>query len=184
MARVPEMSFPVANLLRAKAFLGDWAAVDRLLDPSARVPLREFHDGVAFIRAKRNPTPENLAGIQSALAAHFERTGSVDVSRLVYAAHLGLVDEAYRTAESARLGPAGTADDIMGPDGYRPALLFHTGMPELRDDPRFVPLCARLGLVEFWLATGEWPDCADEVSYDFKAECERVRRIPVEEFAF
>jgi TolB-like protein len=184
MARVPEMSFPAANLLRAKAFLGDWAAVDRLLDPSARVPLREFHDGVAFIRAKRNPTPENVAGIRSALAAHLERTGSVDVSRLVYAAHLGLVDEAYRTAERARLGPAGTADDIMGPDGYRPALLFHTGMPELRDDPRFVPLCARLGLVEFWLATGEWPDCADEVSYDFKAECERARRIPVEEFAF
>jgi hypothetical protein len=37
MARVPEMSFPVANLLRAKAFLEDWAAVDRLLDPSAKV---------------------------------------------------------------------------------------------------------------------------------------------------
>jgi hypothetical protein len=122
MARVPEMSFPVANMLRAKAFLEDWAAVDRLLDPSAKVPLREFQDGVAFIQAKRNPTPENIGGILSALEAHFKKTGSVDVSRLVYAAHLGLVDEAYRTAETARLGPLGTADDIMGPDGYRTAL--------------------------------------------------------------
>ncbi len=184
MARVPDMSFPVANLLRAKAFLEDWAAVDRLLDPSAKFPLREFQDGVAFIQAKRDPTPENISGIRSALEAHFEKTGSVDVSRLVYAAHLGLVDEAYRTAETARLGPRGTADDIMGPDGYRTALLFHAGMPELRDDPRFVPLCARLGLVEFWLATGRWPDCVDEVPYDFKAECEKARHIPMEEFGF
>ena len=119
MARVPDMSFPVANLLRAQAFLEDWAAVDRLLDPAARRPLREFQDGLAFIRTKRDPTPENIGAIRDALAAHFAKTGCVDVSRLVYAAHLGLVEEAYRTAETACLGPRGTADDIMGPDGYR-----------------------------------------------------------------
>jgi hypothetical protein len=31
------------------------------------------------------------------------------------------------------------------------------GMPELRNDPRFPGRCARLGIVEFWLATGQWP---------------------------
>jgi hypothetical protein len=46
--------------------------------------------------------------------------------------------------------PAGTSDDIMGPDGYRTALLFQASMPELRNDLRFPRLCARLGLVEFW----------------------------------
>jgi hypothetical protein len=184
MKRVPEMSFPVANLLRAHAFLGDWVAVDRLLDPTAKRPLREFHDGLAFIRAKRDPTPENVDNIRRALESYFAKTGCIDVSRLVYAAHLGLVDEAYRTAESAHLGPRGTEDDLMGPDGYRTALLFHAGMPELRKDPRFVPLCARLGLVEFWLATGKWPDCVDEVPYDFKAECEKARHLQVQSFGF
>jgi TolB-like protein/class 3 adenylate cyclase len=184
MARVPDMSFPVANLLRAKALLGDWDAVDRLLDPARKFPFREFQEGLAFIQAKRSPTPENIDGIRRALAAHVEKTGSVDVSRLVYAAHLGLVDEAYRTAETARLGPLGTADDIMGPDGYRPALLFHAGMPELRNDARFVRLCARLGLVEFWLASGRWPDCVDDVPYDFRAECERARHVPIQDFGF
>jgi hypothetical protein len=178
------MSFPAANLMRAKAFLEDWDAVDRLLDPSAKVPLREFQDGIAFIQAKRNPTPENIGGIRSALESHLKKTGFVDVSRLVYAAHLGLVDEAYRTAETARLGPVGTTDDIIGPDGYRTALLSHAGMPELRNDPRFVPLCARLGLVEFWLTTSKWPDCVDEVPYDFKAEGEKARHIPIQEFGF
>jgi hypothetical protein len=178
------MSFPVANLLRAHAVLEDWAAVDRLLDPAAKRPLREFQDGLAFIRTKRDPTPENVGRMRSALEAHFHKTGCVDVSRLVYAAHLGLVDDAHRIAEKAHLGARGTEDDLMGPDGYRPALLFHAGMPELRSDPRFVPLCARLGLVEFWLATDKWPDCVDEVPYDFKAECEKVRHVPVDEFGF
>ena len=85
------------------------------------------------------------------------------------------MDEAYHAAEGARLGPAGRNDDIMGPDGYRTALLFQASMPELPNDRRFARLCARLGLVEFWLASSLWHDCADEVPYDFRRECERVR---------
>ena len=129
-------------------------------------------------------TPENVGAVRRALEAHVGKTGCVDVSRLVYAAHLGLVEEAYRAAESARLGPVGTSDDIMGPDAYRTSLLFQASMPELRYDLRFPHLCARLGLVEFWAATGKWPDCADEVPYDFKAECAKAQHIPTEDFGF
>lgn len=57
-------------------------------------------------------------------------------------------------------------------------------MPELRDDPRFPSLCARLGLVEFWTATGKWPDCAGQVPYDLEAECERTRDVAKEPFGF
>lgn len=90
------------------------------------------------------------------------------IRRLVYAAHLGLVDEAYAVAETARLGPSGNSDDIMGLDGYRTSLLFQANMPELRNDRRCARLCARVGLVEFWVATDKWPDCADVVPYDFE----------------
>jgi hypothetical protein len=184
VVRVPGMSFPVANLLRARAFLGDWEGFDRLLDPAAGHELREFKDGLAFLSAKRDPTPENLGAIRNALESQVERTGAVDLSRLVYAAHLGLVDDAYRAAERARLGPNGTADDVIGVDAYRTGLLFWHGMPELRADPRFVPLCARLGLVDHWLRSNRWPDCADEVPYDFRGECERARAVTPEEFPF
>ena len=184
MVRVPDMSFPVANVMRAYAFLNDWTAIDRLLDPSMKRPLREFQDGLAFIRTKRYPTPENIGSMRSALEDHFNKTGCIDVSRLVYAAHLGMVEDAYRTVERACLGPKGTGSDMMGPDGYRTGLLFWDGMPEIRKDPRFVTLCARLGLVEFWLATGKWPDCVDQVPYDFKAECEKARHIAADPFGF
>jgi len=184
VARIPEMSFPISSLLRAHAFQQDWAAVDRLLALAAKRPLREFQDTIPFVRAKRDPTPEHIGAWRNMFQEHVAKTGGVDVARLVYAAHLGLVDDAYRAADSARLGPAGTSDDIMGPDGYRTALLFQASMPELRNDLRFPRLCARLGLVEFWMATGKWPDCATEVPYDFKAECARVQHVPKEDFGF
>jgi hypothetical protein len=182
--RMPNMSFPVSSLLRAYAFQQDWAAVDRLLALAEKRQLREFQDGLTFIRAKRDPSAEHLSVWRSSLDAQVHKTGWVDVSRLVYAAHLGLVDDAYRAADMARLGPSGTSDDIMGPDGYRTSLLFQASMPELRNDPRFVHLCARLGLVECWLATGKWPDCADEVPYDFKSACVDAQSVAKDEFRF
>ena len=40
----------------------------------------------------------------------------------------------------------------------------------VRADPRFMPLAARLGLVDYWLDTDQWPDfCATEkLPYDCK----------------
>jgi len=184
LTRVPDMSFPISSLLRVYAFQEDWAAVDRLLALAEKRQLREFVDGLPFIRAKRDPTPENVGAWRDALDAHVASTGSVDVARLVYTAHLGLVDEAYDVADGARLGPTGTNDDIMGPDAYRTSLLFQTNMPELRNDRRFARLCARLGLVEFWLATEKWPDCTDEVPYDFKAACTEAQDVKKEDFGF
>jgi hypothetical protein len=34
------------------------------------------------------------------------------------------------------------------------------------------------------MATSKWPDCAGEVPYDFKAECEKAHDIPKEDFGF
>jgi hypothetical protein len=45
-----------------------------------------------------------------------------------------------------------------------------------RADKRFPRFCARVGLVDYWRTSGQWPDCSDEVPYDFKAECEKAAR--------
>lgn len=180
--RFPSMNFPISSLLRAYVFLEDWEAVDRMLAIAATRPLREFQDTIPFVRARRDPTGEARVAWRKEFEDRIARTGAVDLARLVYAAHLGFVDEAYIAAKTCRLGPAGAADDIMGPDGYRTALLFEANMPELRNDRRFPALCARLGLVDVWLDTGKWPDCADEVPYGFRAGCEAHRNTPKDRF--
>ena len=37
--------------------------------------------------------------------------------------------------------PDTLTDDVIGPDAYRTGMLFWKGMPEIRNDPRFVRLC-------------------------------------------
>jgi len=78
----------------------------------------------------------------------------------------------------------GTDDDVIGVDAYRTGLLFWRDMPEIRNDVRLVRLRARLGLVRFWLRSGKWPDCVDEVPYDFRAEREQASTILQERFGF
>jgi hypothetical protein len=182
--RSPDMHYAVANLMRAYAFQGNWEGFDRLLDPSAKRPLRELEDGVLFLKTKREPSAENVDQMRQRLLSRFEQTGGIEVSNLVYAAHVGLGEEVFRLAETARLGPRGAADDVLGVDAYRTGLLFWKDMPEIRNDVRFVRLCARLGLVEFWLSSGKWPDCAGTTPYDFRAECEKARGIKPEAFGY
>ncbi len=182
--RIPDMSFPFTNLLRAKALLGDWRGIDELLELAKDRPLREFADGLSFIRAKRDPVPANIDKWRTEFIERVKATGCVDVSKLVYAAHLGLTNEAFDAAETACLGPVGGDNDVMGPDAYRTSMLFQVGLPEIRQDPRFVRLCARLGLVEFWIASDKWPDCVNEVPYDFRAECEKATGISKDDFGY
>jgi len=84
-----------------------------------------------------------------------------------------MADEARATAEVMALPPRRRGPGRI-PDG----------MPELPNDPRFARLCARLGLVQFWSEAGRWPDCVDQVPYGFKADCEKVRHVPIESLGF
>jgi TolB-like protein len=103
VARLPDMSFPVSSLLRAYAFEENWEAVDQLLTLAAKRELREFEEGLIFIRAKREPTRANLDTWRRTLEAQVSNRGCVDVARLTYSAHFGLVDEApaFRAVERA-----------------------------------------------------------------------------------
>jgi hypothetical protein len=127
VARVPGMSFPVSSLLRAYAFEQNWSAVDRLLQIAEQRQIRESGDDLPFIRAKCDPSAANIGAWRDTVAAQVRDTGCTDLSRLVYTARLGLVDEAVRFAEQARLGPTGSSADGLGPDGYRMSLVSAIG---------------------------------------------------------
>ena len=183
LARWPEQHWAATNLLILCAHTQDWAAVDSLLAPDRleQYPLRENEEGLRwFVSVLRDPSAESRRRVIDRALQQFETFGTASVFLLQLAAQHGAADEAHDIASRACFGPTGHPSDEIGFDAYRPVLLLHSMFPEFRRDPRFVKLCARFGLVDYWLTTQQWPDCIDEVApyYDFKTECANVAAGP------
>ena len=93
------------------------------------------------------------------------------------AARVGCADLAFE-----KLFEAFASDRPIGPmtegrgvnRAFLPATFFTLMSAPLRQDIRFPRLCARMNLVDYWRTSGHWPDCASDVPYDFKAECEKA----------
>ena len=182
--RWPDSHHSVAVLIQAYVHRQDWAAVARLTDPArlALYPLREHVGVIAFARVMRGSDPAGRRHMFAEIARRADATGHIDPQVGVIAAELGFVDETFALLERSTFGPCGSPRDVLGTHAYRTLLLFPAAYTALRVDPRFVTVCARLGLVRYWLESGHWPDCADEVGYDFRAECERLAASPVDRF--
>jgi len=118
------------------------------------------------------------AGAQAvaALRQQYEDSGWISLDALVIAAELAGPGEVLDIALGAVVGLGPGDPDPRGAAANDPALLFMPFAPRMRQDRRFVEVCARLGLVDYWLATGKWPDCVAEpgLPYDFRAECRRL----------
>ena len=183
LASWPDHHYLAINLLIVCIHLQDWETVDELLAPErlARYPLREFERAARFyVSTLRDSMPRSRQIAIDAARRLFEASGLAYLQTLQVVAKVGFADEAHSIALRAKFGPVGDEHDLIGFDQYTTKDLFSAVYPEFRRDPRFVKLCARLSLVDYWRATQHWPDCVDEVApyYDFKAECEKVAAEP------
>jgi TolB-like protein len=160
------------------ACAGDWARVDEIeafmsgAGPWSKLTLANLEAAKVI----RHPTPELRRQVVSVAREQLARTGTLRFTFLGYLSVLGLIDEAYELVEAASFdhlfatGPATIrADTDLHP-------LFEVQNAPLRADPRFVSLCARLGLTRHWLDSNCWPDCASEAGYDFRAACAEAER--------
>jgi TolB-like protein len=82
---------------------------------------------------------------------------------------LGFNDDAFALANQYK--PA------FAPGGGDTAFLFFTLTEPLRNDPRFMQLATRIGLVDYWRSSGHWPDfCAEPgLPYNCQAEANRIK---------
>jgi DNA-binding winged helix-turn-helix (wHTH) protein/tetratricopeptide (TPR) repeat protein len=135
--------------------VGDPKRAEAMLDAADRPALRganEAEAGRQWLRLRRDPTAKNIdAAVARLLVAS---SGDPRQDRLPAAlriAEFGQTDVAYRLA----LGAAGDMDEAND------RLLFGAGLSRFREDPRFMVLAARRGLLHIWQVTGAWPDfCA------------------------
>ncbi len=188
-ARWPQHPIFVSGPMNRTTFLRDWDRFDALAkealatapdDPGVKAAL-------GFAAAIRRDDPDLRPRAARRLERALAETGTVQLSLLTTACSLGMIEEVFAAVEQASF------DFMFQDDGGDPAANYNPGIIFDRAffgaairDPRFVRLCAKLGLCDYWVETDRWPDCVQWVAdaYDFKAQSRslahggRSRRSP------
>lgn len=162
-------SWVARRLDDAKALLTPEALPKRDVRPSDVETLR------GYTSLLRMPKAEQIGACEGMLA-EASKDGPLPIATCMIAAGLGCADQAFDAIDRALDDGRGLRPDVF--DGFGMAraqvplqFFVSNGGAPLWRHRRFPALSARLGLAQYWLATGDWPDCAREVDYDFKAAC-------------
>ena len=178
-ARWPQHPTFVSGPMNRTMFLRDWARFDALAaealatapdDPAVKAAL-------GFAAAVRAEDPDFRPRVARRLERSLAETGTVQLPMLMTACGLGMIEELYAAVDRASYDFM-FQDDGGDPAGnYNPGIIFdRLFFGAAMRDPRFVGLCAKLGLCEYWVETNRWPDCVEWLAdaYDFKSEARRV----------
>ena len=162
-----QLAVEAAPVPEAISQLDDWKKQPSSIGVAAAETWR------VFLRARDSQDPD-VRRTAARTVTKAAETGDFDRYDAVTAlSMLGDIDGAFAQAERVH-----TAERLGQPyDYFRGASVFFAPATRpLRLDPRFIQLAARLGLVDYWRATGHWPDfCAEpDLPYDCRAEAARV----------
>jgi TolB-like protein len=173
----PDSEMVVFAAIAGAAQLADWARFDTLMKTSpVELTQSERFRGIRWLaRNLRDPDPQSLARGLERRREELDRTGTIPLDWLTTLHRLGLTDQTFELIDRASFAYMFDPEQSWASGRTTGGVIFdlsaNAGMIR---DPRFVRLCAKLGLCDYWLQTERWPDCAGFVPYDFKAECRRL----------
>ncbi|MBV6424482.1 MAG: hypothetical protein NAOJABEB_02293 [Steroidobacteraceae bacterium] len=179
--RWPRDPVVFAIALWTAASAGQFSFVD---DVMAKAPVDRFPEdaqrliepAILAIGALRARSADALEGAMGRLRAEVG-AAPLRFSLIGLCAALGAdLVELFDLVERVDFEPLRRADvTLPAVDGL--AHLFLRVNARLRESPRFVELCRTLGLVDYWIAAGAWPDCVAETAphYDFVARARASR---------
>jgi tetratricopeptide (TPR) repeat protein len=121
-----------------------------------------------FLEARIDPTPANIEKAIEAHRAKVRLEPHHPGTLLIALAIFDRVDQAY----AALAHPA-----ALPTQAENTGLFFRSYFKKFRQDPRFMPFAARLGLVRYWTETGKWPDFCFEpdLPYDCKVDAAKLK---------
>ena len=138
-----------------------------------------------WMQTLERPEPEQIAAYLEAEAWE-RRVDKFRVSQSIPGmAVLGLNDAAFALLDEAmQRVPAERLWCMWNGNNNGPGTeqLFLPVVAGLQADPRFLPLCHRLGLCRYWLESGQWPDFIVDSPRRFALEAE-VRALATDEGA-
>ena len=147
-----------------------WGFHLRYGDPATAAKVAPFgSEGLRLYLAARTEPSEANIGRLVALMKQREDVSQGDIGSAIQAlAEFRQTDELLRWL-------AGAPTEWLASISY---LLFRPAFSEFRRDERFMALAARIGLVDYWSSTGEWPDfCRDPgLRYDCRSEAAKHAR--------
>ena len=171
--RFPQVEYIWSSALLGAATNSDSTRLDNLIEQLRRSgPVDRLTKLVDTAHAIRDRDPEFIDRHHQRSVRMLADRGWVDLRLINTMYRLGQYDQAFDLVEQSSFEhifqpgakpPAGWSNESM--------LFIRSGKQPMVCDPRFVPLCTRLGLSDYWLSQDEWPDCADEgfLPYDFRA---------------
>jgi adenylate cyclase len=166
------------NLVNLAIFSRDWRAFDdaetfasangHKVDPVMRAAL-------AFGHAVRGEDAAYPGLLLQTVERELERTGTAPLQLLNVLCELGHTDEVFGAVERASFVQIFDDEGGHAAGDYNPGIIFNRASNwPMMSDPRFVRLCHKLRYIDFWRETGRWPDCVDQVPYDFKSAAQRL----------
>jgi len=119
-----------------------------------------------FLQARAEPTPANIQRLLS-----FALGGTYQIVHMPFITQaLGEFHKEAELYDIVLRDMSGRDMAVLGDIWFRPTLR------KFRQDPRFMIVAQRAGLVDYWQKSGEWPDFCFEpdLPYDCKAEVEKL----------
>ena len=157
----------------------DWARFDQLARAGRAIAAEDpiLRASVRIGEAMRSGDAAFPIRIAHRMERHIAEDGAPPLHLLVTASQFGLKEAVFAAIDRSNFG---FMFDESGPDPagrYNPGIIFDASYSRaLMEDVRFVGLCAKLGLCDYWIQADRWPDCAEPLSafYDFKAAVRRL----------
>ena len=158
---------------------GNWEKLEEIARHAAEHGVNTSNSMAAttlmFAQAVRSGDTGFANLVQAVTESEVTRLGAAGLEKLYVLATLGRIDVAYDLAERSSYAAMFEPGTFYMAGGHNIDFLCSTSHNRpMIDDPRFVRLCARLGLATYWVEQNRWPDCADQVPYDFKSEARRL----------
>jgi TolB-like protein len=173
--RWPDNYAVLQSTLNYACTLGFWSYFDEAaaeIDRFSGNQREQLEAAVRYGENLRNPDPAPRLAQLERVRARVAATGTLALNRLAQLCVYGFEAEALELAERASF------DHVFDPDGPLPGSIFPGVLfgpwSSFNRNPRFMQLCRRLGLCDYWVQSGRWPDCAGHLPYDFKGEAARV----------
>lgn len=172
LEQFPGEGFIASTAIGKAIEAADWSRVDLLAARGGdRGLYADYIAGILRIADRLANGTLNAKRVLEVAERQLAETGSIGLRPLGFLGPLGLADEVYDLIALADFSYLEQPNARPLGDDMGLHLLFDVGWRSLRQDRRFVELCAGLGFCDYWARSGKWPDWAAEVgAYDFRAD--------------